>query len=60
MGKVVDAGDVNLDREVVRREDGTRITEADAEAEGRAIAKRVRSGSTPPRHPGGQTCVEEK
>ncbi len=29
MGKYVDAGDVDLDKEDVRRKDGSRITEAD-------------------------------
>jgi hypothetical protein len=40
--RFTDAGDVDLDREVVRRDDGTRITEAEAAAQGEAIAARLR------------------
>jgi hypothetical protein len=36
----VDAGDVDLDKEIVRREDGSRITEAEAAEQGNRIAER--------------------
>lgn len=42
MGKYVDAGDVDLDQEVVRRKDGSRITEAEAVEQGERIARRGR------------------
>lgn len=44
MTRYEDAGDVDLDTEVVRRRDGTRITEADAEEQGRRIAERGPGG----------------
>ena len=40
MSTYVDAGDVDLDKEVVRREDGSRITEAEGAAQGERIARR--------------------
>ena len=46
MGKYVDAGDVDLDREVVRRKDGSRITEAEAAEQGERIARRGRPSLT--------------
>jgi predicted DNA binding CopG/RHH family protein len=39
--RYVDGGDVDLDAEVVRRKDGTRLTEADAEAWAEEIKLRV-------------------
>jgi predicted HicB family RNase H-like nuclease len=42
MPKYVDAGNVDLDREVVRRKDGSRISEDDAAAQGARIAARGR------------------
>lgn len=45
--KFTDAGDVDLDKEDVRRKDGTRITEADAEQQGENIAARGRVGRPP-------------
>lgn len=39
MTKFTDAGDVDLDNEVVLRRDGTRITEKDATEQGERIAK---------------------
>lgn len=42
MAKYVDAGEVDLDREVVRRKDGSRITEAEAAEQGERIARRGR------------------
>jgi hypothetical protein len=42
MGKYVDAGNVDLDQEVVRRKDGSRITESDAAEQGERIARRGR------------------
>ncbi|MEJ7834404.1 MAG: ribbon-helix-helix protein, CopG family [Nocardioides sp.] len=44
MTKYTDAGNVDLDVEVVRRKDGTRITEADAAEQGETIARHARSG----------------
>jgi hypothetical protein len=46
MGTYFDAGDVDLDREVVRREDDSRITEADAAEQGERIARRGRPSLT--------------
>lgn len=46
MGKYVDAGDVDLDKEVVRRKDGSRITEAAAAAQGERTARRGRPSLT--------------
>ena len=46
MGKYVDAGDVDLDKEVVRRKDGSRITEAEAAEQGERIACRGRPSLT--------------
>ena len=46
MGKYVDAGNVDLDKEVVRRKDGTRITEARARKQGERIARRGRPSLT--------------
>ncbi|MDN5851863.1 MAG: ribbon-helix-helix protein, CopG family [Actinomycetia bacterium] len=40
MTRYTDAGDIDLDEEVVRRRDGTRITEADADQQGQRIADR--------------------
>lgn len=40
--RFVDDGDVDLDRELVRRKDGTRITEGDAVEQGEQIARHVR------------------
>jgi hypothetical protein len=42
----VDAGNVDLDKEVVRRKDGLRITEADAAEQGEQIARRGRPSLT--------------
>jgi len=42
MTKHVDAGTVDLDKEVVRRKDGSRITEAEAAEQGEQIARRGR------------------
>lgn len=42
MTKHVDAGNVDLDKEVVRRKDGSRITEAEAAEQGEQIARRGR------------------
>ena len=44
MTKFIDAGNVDLDAEVVHREDGTRITEGGAIEQGEQIALRVRRG----------------
>jgi predicted HicB family RNase H-like nuclease len=46
MGKYVDAGEVDLDQEVVRRKDGSRITEAEAAEQGERIARRGRPSLT--------------
>ncbi len=46
MGKYVDAGDVDLDKEVVRHKDGSRITEEQAAAQGERIARRGRPSLT--------------
>lgn len=46
MGKYVDAGDVDLDEEVVRRKDGSRITEAEARKQGARISRRGRPSLT--------------
>jgi hypothetical protein len=46
MGKYVDVGDVDLDKEVVRRKDGSRITEAAAAEQGERIARRGRPSLT--------------
>ena len=46
MGKYVDTGDVDLDKEEVRRKDGSRITEADAAEQGERIARRGRPSLT--------------
>jgi hypothetical protein len=46
MGRYVDAGDVDLDSEVVRRKDGSRITEAEAAEHGERIARRGRPSLT--------------
>jgi hypothetical protein len=46
MGKYVDAGDVDLDQEVVRRKDGSRITEAEAAEQGEQIVRRGRPSLT--------------
>ncbi len=46
MGKYVDAGDVDLDKEDVRRKDGSRITEADTAEQGKRIARRGRPSLT--------------
>lgn len=46
MGRYVDAGDVDLDQEVVRRKDGSRITEAEAAEQGEQIARRGRPSLT--------------
>lgn len=40
--RFVDDGDVDLDREVFRRKDGTRITEGDAAEQGEQIAQHAR------------------
>jgi hypothetical protein len=42
MVKYTDAGDVDLDKEVVRRKDGSRITEAEAAEHGERIVRRGR------------------
>ncbi|MBA2559010.1 MAG: CopG family transcriptional regulator [Propionibacteriales bacterium] len=42
MTKYTDAGTVDLDQEVVRRKNGSRITEADAAEQGEQIARRGR------------------
>lgn len=42
MAKHVDVGNVDLDKEVVRRKDGSRITEAEAAEQGERIARRGR------------------
>lgn len=44
--RYVDAGDIDLDNEVVRRRDGTRITEAEAAEQGERIARRGRPSLT--------------
>jgi len=46
MAKYVDAGDVDLDEEAVRRKDGSRITEAEAAEQGEQIARRGRPSLT--------------
>lgn len=46
MGKYVDAGNVDLDKEDVRRNDGSRITEAEAAVQGERIARRGRPSLT--------------
>jgi len=46
MGEYVDAGSVDLDKEVVRRKDGSRITEAEAAEQGDRIARRGRPSLT--------------
>lgn len=46
LGKYVDTGDVDLDKEVVRRKDGSRITEAEAAEQGARIARRGRPSPT--------------
>jgi len=46
MGEYVDAGSVDLDKEVVRRKDGSRIPEAEAAEQGDRIARRGRPSLT--------------
>jgi Ribbon-helix-helix protein, copG family len=46
MGNYVDVGDVDLDKELVRRKDGSRITEAAAAEQGERIARRGRPSLT--------------
>jgi predicted HicB family RNase H-like nuclease len=46
MGQYVDAGDVDLDGEAVRRQGGSRITEAQAAEQGERIARRGRPSLT--------------
>jgi hypothetical protein len=46
MAKYVDSGDVDLDQEVVRRKDGSRISEAEAAEQGEQIARRGRPSLT--------------
>ena len=46
MAKYVDTGDVDSDQEVVRRKDGSRVTEAEAAAQGARIARRGRPSLT--------------
>ncbi len=46
MAKYVDTDDVDLDQEVVRRKDGSRITEAEAAEQGEQIARRGRPSLT--------------
>lgn len=41
--KIEDEGYIDLDKEVVIRKDGTRLTEADAEQLGREAAERARA-----------------
>lgn len=43
-GKYKDGGNLDLDKVVVRRIDGSRITEAEAEALGEKIAQKARGG----------------
>jgi predicted HicB family RNase H-like nuclease len=46
MGEYADAGDVDLDKEVVRGKDGSRITEAKGAEQGERIARRGRPSLT--------------
>ncbi len=46
MAKYVDTDDVDLDQEVVRRKDGSRITEDEAAEQGEQIARRGRPSLT--------------